>query len=211
MEDVIREVAALTPGPYLHIGGDEAKATTDEQYRAFMDRVLPLPGRYGKTAVGWHEVAAVAGAGVVAQYWGTESTAATVPAAVGRGARVLMSPANRAYLDQKYTRATPLGLDWAALIEVRDAYEWDPAGRLPGVGEQAVLGVEAPLWSETLRTLDDVEFMAFPRLPAIAEVGWSSQGGRDWADFRLRLAGQAPRWTLQGINFYRSPQVAWVS
>ncbi|MEE6261580.1 beta-N-acetylhexosaminidase [Plantactinospora sonchi] len=211
VEDVIRELAAMTPGPYLHIGGDEAHATTDEQYRTFMDRVIPMVARYGKRAFGWHEIAKVSPpTSVVPQYWGTGATDASVAAAAARGNKVLMSPANRTYLDMKYDRSTPLGLSWAGLIEVRDAYDWDPATRLPGVGEESILGVEAPLWSETLRSIDDIEFMAFPRLPAIAELGWSTPQTHDWESFRQRLAQQAPRWTAQEVNFYRSPQVPWV-
>ena len=73
----------------------------------------------------------------------------------------------------------------------------------------AILGVEAPLWSETLATMRDVESMAFPRLAAIAEIGWSPQSQRDWEDFRVRLGAQAPRWQALGVNFYRSPQIPW--
>jgi hexosaminidase len=109
----------------------------------------------------------------------------------------------------KYTPDTPLGLDWAGYIEVRDAYEWDPATQIDGVGEAHVLGVEAPLWSETVRTLADVETMTYPRLPAIAEVGWSAVDRRDWESFRQRVAAHAPRWTLRGAAFYRSPQIPW--
>src|SRR3712207_3135508 len=120
-----------------------------------------------------------------------------------------MSPANKVYLDMKYDKSTKLGLSWAGLVEVKDAYDWDPAQRLPGVGEESVLGVEAPLWSETLRSLDDIEYMALPRLPAVAELGWSPRSAHDWESFRARLALQAPRWSEQAVNFYRSPQVDW--
>jgi hexosaminidase len=209
VEDVIREVAALTPGKYLHIGGDEAQATTDEQYRTFLGKVLPLPAKYGKTASGWHEIAAVAPPDAVVQYWGTEDRDARVTTFAAQGGKVIMSPANQVYLDMKYDKSTKLGLQWAGLIEVRDAYEWNPAGRLPGVGEQAVLGVEAPLWSETLRTLDDIEYLAFPRLPAVAELGWSPAATHDWESFRTRLAAQGPRWTAQDVGFHRSPQIPW--
>ncbi len=210
VEDVVREVAALTPGPYLHIGGDEAKATTDAEYRTFMRKVFPIVAKYGKTPVGWHEIAAAdLPEGAVPQYWSTDTTAPATVAAVRAGAKVIMSPANKVYLDMKYDRSTELGLDWAGLIEVRDAYDWDPAQRLPGVGEDAVLGVEAPLWSETLRSLDDIEHMAFPRLPAVAELGWSPRRAHDWESFRARLALQAPRWSEQAVNFYRSPQIDW--
>ncbi|MDR7274332.1 beta-N-acetylhexosaminidase [Catenuloplanes atrovinosus] len=208
VEDVIRELAAITPGPYLHIGGDEAHATTDADYLAFQARVLPLVSRYGKVAYGWNEIAASpAAAGAIAQYWGRARADATLAAAVADGTKVIMSPANVAYLDQKYDPSTPLGLSWAGYIEVRTAYDWDPGTHLEGVPEEAVLGVEAPLWSETLRTLDDIEFMAFPRLPAIAELGWSTT--RDWESFRTRLGAYGPRWTARGVGFHPSPQIPW--
>ncbi|UQU65206.1 beta-N-acetylhexosaminidase [Couchioplanes caeruleus] len=210
VEDVIRELAAMTPGPYLHIGGDEAHATPEADYVAFQQRVLPLVAKYGKTAYGWNEITkAPASNTAVAQFWDTATTNPTVAAAVTRGTKVVMSPANKAYLDMKYDPSTPLGLDWAAYIEVADAYGWDPATRVAGVGENAILGVEAPLWSETLRSLDDIEFMAFPRLPAIAELGWSPASTHDWASFSARLGAYGPRWTLQGVNFYPSPQINW--
>lgn len=61
--------------------------------------------------------------------------------------------------------------------------------------------------SETLETLDDIEFMAFPRLPGVAEIGWSPEAARDWTSYRERLAGLDERWDLQGIDYYRSPEV----
>jgi hexosaminidase len=109
----------------------------------------------------------------------------------------------------KYNKDSPLGLRWAGFIEVKDAYDWNPATLIPGVSESSVLGVEAPLWSETLRKLADIEYMAFPRLTAIAELGWSTAASHNWDSYRTRLAKQGPRWTAQGVNFYRSTQVDW--
>ena len=210
VEDVIREVAALTPGPYLHLGGDEAQATSADDYRAFMTRVLPLVAKYGKRAIGWHEMAAVdLPETAVPQFWRIESTDEGTARAVANGSKVIMSPADRTYLDMKYTADSPLGLDWAGLIDVARAYDWDPATRLPGVGEDALLGVEAALWSETLRSLDDVMTMTFPRLPAVAEIGWSPRETHDWAHFRRRLAEYGPRWAAQRIAFHRSPEIDW--
>ncbi|MCA2216844.1 beta-N-acetylhexosaminidase [Jidongwangia harbinensis] len=211
LEDVIREVAALTPGPFLHIGGDEAQATSAEDYRTFMDRVLPLVTKYGKRAVGWHEMASVELPGdAVPQFWRVETADEGTARAVTRGNQVIMSPADRVYLDMKYAEDSRLGLDWAGRIDVERSYRWDPAARLPGVGEEALLGVEAPLWSETLRSMADVQTMTFPRLPAIAEIGWSPRGARDWESFRHRLAAFGPRWTAQGIAFHPSPEIDWL-
>ncbi|GAB3289844.1 beta-N-acetylhexosaminidase [Parasphingorhabdus pacifica] len=210
VDDVIRELAALTPGRYIHIGGDEADATSDEEYRTFMDRVLPIVEKHGKTQIGWHEYAkATPPPSAVVQYWGTADSDPLVAEAAARGNKILLSPANKAYLDMKYDEGTELGLDWAGYTDVADAYGWNPGSHLRDVPEESVLGVEAPLWSETLETSDDLEFMAFPRLPAVAELGWSAAETHDWEGFRRRLAAQAPRWDLLGIDYYRSPQVPW--
>ena len=109
----------------------------------------------------------------------------------------------------KYTRATELGLRWAGYKDVKVAYDWDPAMAFKGLGDARVLGLEAPLWSETVRNITAAEFLAVPRLPAIAEVGWSPQSQRGWEDFRRRLAAHGPRWNLMGINFYHSTQIPW--
>ena len=207
IDDVVRELAALTPGPYIHVGGDEVKTLTVQQHAAFVTRVQAIVESHGKQMIGWDEIApADLHPSSIVQHWRPEQSPA---AAVARGVKVIASPANRAYLDMKYDKTTALGLDWAARIEARDAYEWDPATLWPGVSETSILGVEAPLWSETTTTIRDVEFLAFPRLAEIAEVGWSRADRRSWDEFKLRLAAQAPRWTALGINFYRSPQVPW--
>ncbi|BCY06040.1 family 20 glycosylhydrolase [Actinoplanes sp. L3-i22] len=210
VEAVLKTVADATPGPYLHIGGDECLNTSPEDYRAFLSRVLPLPGKYGKRAIGWHEIAAAdLPEGTVVQYWRPEEQDANVNAAASAGRAVIMSPADRTYLDMKYDADTPLGLDWAGLVPVRRAYDWDPAARLPGVTEEALLGVAAPLWSETLRSVADVQFLTFPRLPAVAEVGWSRQDARDWESFRERVALFGPRWAAAGVAYFRAPEIDW--
>jgi hexosaminidase len=109
----------------------------------------------------------------------------------------------------KYTSATVLGKTWAGYIEVKDAYNWDPDTFVTGMPAGAVYGVEAPLWTETLKTSADLDYMAFPRLPGIAELGWSPAATHDWDAYRARLAAQAPRWAQLGISYYRSPQVSW--
>lgn len=213
VDDVIGELAALTPGPYIHVGGDEALSTSDEDYVAFMQHVQEIVQSHGKQMVGWAEIRRIKLAPTtVAQYWDTNPAAVASAAAELAGRediRLIMSPGSHTYLDMQYNPSSPLGLHWAGYIEVKDAYDWDPATLVPGLSEDAVVGVEAPLWSETLRTMADVEYMAFPRLPGIAEIGWSPAAGRSWDEYRLRLAAHGPRLQALGVNFYRSPQVAW--
>ncbi len=212
VSNVLSELAALTPGPYLHVGGDEANVLTGAQYATFINRVQPMVPALGKAVMGWHQIGASAvnhSANRVVQYWGLTTSDSLVSNAVSQGARVVMSPANKAYLDMKYNSQTQLGLSWAGFIEVQTAYGWDPGAYLSGVPSSAILGVEAPLWTETIVTEDNIEFMAFPRLPAIAELGWSPWSTHNWDTFKLRLGAQGPRWTVMGIDFYRSPQVPW--
>jgi hexosaminidase len=206
VDDVVREVSALTPGPYLHIGGDEVQTLTAEQYARFVERTQAIVNKYGKKMIGWEEISkARLAPTTLVQQWKSDS--ATL--ALKYGAKIVLSPAKKIYLDMKYTPATELGLKWAGTIDVRDAYDWDPALYLTGVTERDIVGVEAPIWSETLRNITAVEYLAMPRLPAVAELAWTPQVSRDWQSFRSRLAAQAPRWRYLGVNYYPSPQIPW--
>ncbi|WUO26523.1 beta-N-acetylhexosaminidase [Streptomyces sp. NBC_00287] len=214
VDDVIRELAAITPGRYLHIGGDEAHSTPHADFVKFMDRVQPIVAKYGKTVIGWHQLTGASPAkGALAQYWGLDDTSAEekaqVAAAARNGTGVILSPADRIYLDMKYDERTPLGLSWAGYVEVQRSYDWDPGDYLAGVPASAVRGVEAPLWSETFVTPEHIEYMAFPRVAGVAELGWSPAATHDWDGYKVRLAAQGPRWEAMGIGFYRSPQVPW--
>jgi hexosaminidase len=211
VDDVVAELAALTPGPWIHIGGDEAAATKPADYVRFVNRVQQIVERHGKRMVGWEEVGrAKLRPTSIVQHWNLDATKSALSRrAVGRGAKVIMSPAAHAYLDMKYDPATQLGLHWAGYTGVRDAYSWEPGRQVAGVRTRDVLGVEAPLWSETVRRMDDAEFLAFPRLIGIAEIGWSPARGRSWSDYRLRLGAQAPLLAALGVNYYHSPEVPW--
>ena len=205
-DDIIREIRAMTPGPYFHIGGDEVQALTHEQYVHIIERLQTIVNKYGKKMIGWEEITkAKLNPTTLAQQWKSDSATA----ALQYGSKLIMSPAKKIYLDMKYTRATELGLNWAAFVEVRDSYDWDPATYMTGVTEANIVGVEGALWSETIRNITAAQYLIMPRLPAIAEVGWTPQRLRDWENFRLRLASQAPRWNLLGVNYYRSPQIPW--
>lgn len=206
IEDVVRELAALTPAPYLHIGGDEAHSTDRAAYISFVQRVQEIVQQNGKQMIGWGEIAqARLQPTSVVQHWYSDVAAQTAD----QGAHFIMSPASKAYLDMKYDETTKLGLDWAGLIDVETAYSWEPGTQLEDVSERDILGVEAPLWSETLETLDDIEFMAFPRLIGIAEIGWSPPENRAWDEYVKRLATHGARLKALGVIFFESPQVSW--
>ena len=207
VDDVLGEVAALTPGPYLHIGGDEPLSTDPVDYRFFVERVQRLIRARGKRMLGWEEIArASLLRTTLVQHWHDPELARL---AVRQGAKLVLSPATGAYLDMKYTRSSELGLVWAGTTSVRKAYEWDPATLIDGVGERDVHGVEAPLWSETIETRKGLDHLAFPRLLGVAEIGWSRADGRSWRDYRRRLGAYGPRLDALDVGFHRAPEVPW--
>ncbi len=217
LDDVFRQLAALTPGPYIGIGGDEAGATSPADYTKIVNRVASDVRAQGKVPWGWQETVATsvrvgdpsAVSPPVATYWSKGLPSPKFVQAANAGAQLVLDPANHTYLDQKYDASTPLGLHWAGYVDVHDAYNWDPASYLPGVNTSAVLGVEADLWTETVASNADIDYMTFPRLPAIAELGWSPAAVHHWGAFQQRLAAQGPRWKAMDIHYYRSPQVPW--
>ncbi len=204
VEDVLGEVAAMTPGPWIHVGGDEAFETDHDDYAAFMHQVRAIVADRGKTLVGWEEIG-TAGLELpyVAQAWvmgeGSE-------AAADAGASMIASRASRAYLDMAYDGQSHIGTIWAGLTDTQEAYEWDPADDF-GVD---LLGLEAPLWTESVDSREDIDFLVWPRLAGHAEIAWSPATGRDWAGYRARLAGHGRRLDVLGVGYYRSPLVDWI-
>ena len=121
---------------------------------------------------------------------------------------LILSPANRLYLDMKYDDDTLLGLNWAGNVSVRTGVRLGSVGRKRCRAPDEILGVEAPLWSETLANMRDVEYMAFPRLAAIADLAWSPAARHDWTAFqsdsrRKRRAGR--RWASISATCRRLP------
>ena len=218
-EDVIRQLAALTPGPYLHLGGDEVSGYTEEEYVYFMGLTAGVAAEEGKTVIGWQELGASDSLpiGTIGQYWGTtepnELGIELMHSFLNQGGAIILSPPDVAYLDQVYPDDASLGLDWAGPTDVAEAYGWDPARVFDGVGDDQVLGLEAPLWTETIATIEDIEFMAFPRLGALAEIGWSPApadgSDRDFDEFAPRLVDFLGHFEALGVNFHRSSDLPW--
>jgi hexosaminidase len=207
IDDVVREISEMTPGPYFHIGGDESHATKVEDYIPFVNKVQEIVASHGKQVLGWDEIAlSTLKPNSVAQHWANVPNAQK---AVSQGAKVLMSPAIKAYVDMKYDSTTRLGLQWAAYIEVDDAYNWDPATLVPGLAKDNIIGIEAALWSETVTNLDEIEYMVFPRLPGYAEIGWTPASMRNWDEYKMRLAKHNEYFKAMGINYYQSKRVPW--
>ena len=202
--DVIAQLAADTPGRFLHIGGDEAHATDPAEYRECIELLQREVAAHGKQLMGWEEIATAGLTGdagdVIVQHWLRPAVARRAPAS----ARFVMSPAAHTYLDMKHTPACTLGRRWAGFIDLDQAYQWDPAALIDGIADDRIAGVEAALWTEKVVTFDDVQYLCFPRLACLAEVGWTTQHRRDWAGFRPRVAVHADRLASLGVPLHRS-------
>jgi len=203
---------AMTPGPYLHIGGDEAHVTSHANYTTMVNAFTSTVASLGKTVVGWNEYAGTTlpQNRAVVQYWNGDRTA-VANAVTGRGAQVVLSPAPHTYVPQKQDSRQPLGGSWACggPCGLDRHYNWDPGTFIPNIAETSVLGVESALWGEFIRRIGQAQYYSFPRLVATAEVGWTPQAQRDYADFTTRLSVAGGRLTVQGVNFFPTADVPW--
>ncbi len=206
IDDVVREISALSPGPYFHIGGDESHVTKKKDYIYFVNKVEKIVQKHGKRMIGWDEVANTnIDSTSISQIWRSEDNMKT---ALGKGMKIILSPADKAYLDMKYDSLSKFGLRWAGYIPVDVAYNWNPETLAP---KASILGIEAPLWSETISTIQELEYLAFPRIIGYAELSWTVQEKRSWEDYKTRLAGQVPYLNRMQVNFYPSPLIEWPS
>lgn len=236
LRDVFTDVARMTLGPWVHFGGDEVLTMGAEEFGRFVVLCQEIIAESGKIPVAWQEAAGSAHGdqsavvalggeadgdatggdvpvlvrpGTLLQYWDTRPDPAPFVRAAEAGAKFVMSPADRAYLDMKYTPEHPLGLHWAGYVELRDSYDWDPADVIDGLPGSAVEGVSAAVWTETMLNRDDLFSMLLPRLAAVAETAWSRPEAKDWASFRDRVAVEAATWRRDGATYHPTPQIDW--
>ena len=197
IEDVVKEISEISPSKYFHMGGDEADSTKKEDYDYFVGRVSKIVEKYGKTPIGWDPIdtAPQINSNVILQNWKDSNEEARK-----KNMNIIISIASKAYLDMKYNEDTPYGLNWAGYIPIETAYSWDLTDYAP---KNLILGIEAPLWTETISTVKEMEYMIYPRLLGYAEIGWTPKELRNWNEYKIRLEKQGIRMTYEGINYYR--------
>ncbi len=206
IDDVVREISAITPGPYFHIGGDESHVTKKEDYIYFVERVQEIVRKHGKRMIGWDEIAtANIDSNSISQFWASKENAHL---AIEKNMKIILSPAKKAYLDMKYDTESKYGLSWSGYIPVDTAYIWTPEA-YEKIPLKNIIGIEAPLWSETISNMDELEYLAFPRAIGYAELGWSIKENRNWEDYKKRLANQAPFLKRMKVKYYPSSLVKW--
>ncbi|HEX6446106.1 MAG TPA: family 20 glycosylhydrolase [Streptosporangiales bacterium] len=210
IDDVVAELAEISPSKYVHVGADESAMPHDDYVR-FVRHVERILADHGKTMIGWSPSPGVGlDPSSVHQYWQDQSREMTSSWFQPRRP-VILSPTQQVYLDYPYPG-----------YNTRRSYSWDPFDitdgwtganlqRDFGLDNDDILGLEAPIWGERmLRGLPDIQYNVFPRLAAIMEKAWSPAEATDDADVMLaRMQNQGARWMFEGTNFYADPEVAW--
>lgn len=205
LDDVIGEIARITPGSYIHIGGDESHATSKKDYITFLDKAQKIVRKHGKYVMGWEDIsAATLEKETIVQHW---TNAETAIQGITQGAKVVLSPAPKTYLDMKYDATSRIGLTWAGPTAVDSAYMWKPLELLKGVDKSNILGIESPLWSETAVTMEDIEYLAFPRIIGHAELGWSSTEALSWMSYKKRMQKHRKRLDFQNVQYYKAAKL----
>lgn len=222
LENVLDEVLALFPGEYIHVGGDEAvkkrwKRSERVQARMrelgvadetglqswFIRRIEAYLNRHGRRLIGWDEIleGGLAPNATVMSWRGVDGALE----AAGQGHDTVLTPAPTLYFDHRQSALPGEPPGRGPVITLADVYAFDPLPDGLEAGERRhVLGVQANLWSEHIRTPERLAYMAFPRAAAVAEIAWSPAESGSWAGFLERLAVQFDRYRSLGMPFATS-------
>jgi hexosaminidase len=221
LEGVLTEVIDLFPGKYIHIGGDECpkvrwekcpfcqkrikdEGLKDEQelQSYFIQRIEKFLISKGRKLIGWDEIleGGLAPEATVMSWRGTEGGIA----AAKEKHDVIMTPSKYVYLD--YYQCEPEGepLAIGGYLPLERVYSYDPMpAELTADEQKYILGVQGNVWTEYIPTPEQLEYMAYPRMFAIAETGWSPEKLKDFDEFLSRLEILKKRYDAIGINYFK--------
>ncbi|MBU7598707.1 beta-N-acetylhexosaminidase [Streptomyces sp. P38-E01] len=231
-ENVLTEILELFPGEFVHLGGDECPKEQWQASQTAKQRIVDLDladeeelqtwfirhfdrwlAERGRRLIGWDEI--LSGGGLATDGRGLGPGAAVTSwrgyaggvAAARSGRDVVICPEQHVYLDHRQAAGEDEPVPIGFVRTLRDVYEFEPLPpELAGTdAEGRVLGAQANLWTEVAESRQRVDYQAFPRLAAFAEVVWSGREHRSWPDFEGRMVrGHYARLDAMGID-YRPP------
>lgn len=228
LENVISEVMPLFPSKYFHVGGDESpkkhwekcpncqkrikdlNIKGDKQHAAehylqsyFIQRMEKFLNQHGKSLIGWDEIleGGLAPNATVMSWRGEEGGIA----AAKQKHYVIMTPGGYAYFDHQQQKqddsVTISNNRW--FLPIEKVYSWKPVPDALAANEKHfIMGPQANIWTEYMKNPAKVEYMLFPRVAALSEVGWTDFGQRDFTDFKERLNKQLKLYNFWGVNYY---------
>ncbi|MGB0836641.1 MAG: beta-N-acetylhexosaminidase [Flavobacteriaceae bacterium] len=220
LEDVLTEVMELFPGEYIHIGGDEAPKTQWEQSEFaqnlikekglkdehglqsyFIGRIEKFLNANGRQIIGWDEIleGGLAPNATVMSWRGEQGGIE----AAKQQHKVIMTPTNTCYFD--YYQAEPVAYEPLAIggyVPVKTVYDYEPIPReLSKKEAQYIQGAQGNVWTEYMKTPEQVNYMVLPRMTALSEVVWSSPKEKDYVDFVKRLQSFQLMYQNLGVNY----------
>ncbi|OFX83571.1 MAG: beta-N-acetylglucosaminidase [Bacteroidetes bacterium GWF2_33_16] len=219
LQDVLTEVIALFPGKYIHIGGDEcpkeawekcpkcqkrikAEGLKDEAelQSYFIRRIEKLLIANNKKLIGWDEIleGGLAPSAAVMSWRGAESG---IQAAKMKH-DVVMAPNKQCYFDHYQGDPAKEPLAIGGFTDLAEVYSYDPVPvELNDQESKYIMGAQANIWTEYITTPEHIEYMALPRLCALAEVVWSQKEQKDFEDFKTRLKIHVVRLKAKNYNY----------
>jgi len=222
LKNVLKEVCALFPGKYIHIGGDECpkvrwktcahcqalirkKRLKNENglQSYFIKRIEKFLNAKGKQIIGWDEIleGGLAPNAAVMSWRGTSGGIA----AARKRHLVVMSPASHCYFDhyQGKPKYEPLAIGGYTPVEMVYSYEPVPE-RLSASKRRYILGAQGNMWTEYVASPQHIEYMTMPRMAALAEVVWSPKRARNYNDFQGRLLRHFQVLDNLGVNYSKA-------
>lgn len=223
LKTVLDEVMDVFPSEYIHLGGDEAgKAAWSKCYTCqkrmeqlgtenvgelqadFMNRMIAYVNSKGRRAICWDEVimddtgnSQTAAKGNAVMVWRELKYAKK---AIAKGYDVIMSPCSYCYLDY-YQDAPPYQpLAAGGYVTLKKIYSLDPTEGLTPQEQKHVLGVQGNLWTEYIETESHAEYMLYPRMFAVAQVGLYGNNRKPWAKFLKQACSEVKRLKKKGYN-----------
>jgi len=229
LENIIKEVAALFPSKYFHIGGDEVNYDAwdkcphcqalmkekgmvkhEELLNYFVRRMESILEKNGKHMAGWDEILDGGDLKPETRVYAWRSVAKGIES-VSKGQPTIMMPGEFCYFDMKQS-TIERGHNWAGIVSPEKTYSLDPTGTANLNEEQSklIVGVQGALWTELLgRPVRFMEYQTYPRLAALSEVGWTQTENKEWEEFYERLySAHFERMYQMGIEFRLDPPKA---
>ncbi|WP_462318177.1 family 20 glycosylhydrolase, partial [Marinilabilia sp.] len=220
LENVMLEVLDIFPSKYIHIGGDEApkdrweectkcqarihkKGLEDEHelQSYFITRMEKFLNEHGRQIIGWDEILEGGLApGATVMSWRGESGGIE---AAQMGHDVIMTPNSHLYFDYYQNDPAEEPLAMGGFLPLEKVYSYHPIPeKLDDEKAKHILGAQGNLWTEYMKTPDQVEYMAYPRAVALSEVVWTPIEKKNYEDFLGRLENHYKRLDILDVNYF---------
>ncbi len=221
LEDILDEVIDLFPSEFIHIGGDEVNKTNwkncadcqtmmkkngydpHELQSHFVNHFDEYLKAKGRKLIGWHEILeGKLSPSATIMYWGGENGVASH---LEKGHPMVLTTGSPLYFDhyQSLSKNEPKAFGGYASLKKVYNYEPVPEG-LTEKHRSLIMGVQANVWTEYMKTPEHVEYMTLPRMAALAEIAWQEEGTKDWATFRSKMDRFVERYQAMGANYAKS-------